>query len=164
MKISMIAAMAADRVIGENGTLPWRLPADLAHFKAMTMGKPILMGRKTFESLSKPLPGRRNLVVTRDPKWIAPHGVEVFRSIDEALQAAAEADEVMVIGGGELYKAMLPFADRLYLTRINLEIFGDTHFPEWDDGSWQRVAVVENTPDERNLYHYHFERWDRVKA
>lgn len=163
MGISMIAAMAADRVIGKDNTLPWRLPADLAHFKAITMGKPVLMGRKTFESIGKPLPGRRNLVVTRDAHWSA-EGVEAFLGIDQALEAATDTDEVMVIGGGELYKALLPHADRLYLTRINLVVDGDTRFPEWDDGTWRKVASVTQQPDERNQYHYSFERWDRVKA
>lgn len=121
MMISMIAAMAHDRVIGLDNQMPWHLPADLAHFKRVTLGKPVLMGRKTFESIGRPLPGRRNLVISRNPDYRA-DGVEVIDSVEAALALLADSDvaELMVIGGGHLYGQLLPRADRLYLTRIDL--------------------------------------------
>ncbi len=125
MMISMIAAMAHDRVIGLDNQMPWHLPADLAHFKRVTLGKPVLMGRKTFESIGRPLPGRRNLVISRNPDYRA-DGVEVIDSVEAALALLTGSDvaELMVIGGGHLYGQLLPRADRLYLTRIDLAVEG----------------------------------------
>ncbi|SIR50521.1 dihydrofolate reductase [Aeromonas sp. RU39B] len=161
MKIAMIVAMARHRVIGKDNAMPWHLPADLAHFKAVTLGKPILMGRRTFESIGRPLPGRRNLVVSRDATY-APVGVEVFASPEAALQAVAEVDEVMVIGGGRLYQEMLEQADTLYLTHIDVEVEGDTHFPDYQQLVWQQVDEERHQPDERNPYSYRFETLQRV--
>lgn len=160
MKISMIAAMAHDRVIGKDNQMPWHLPADLAHFKRVTLGKPVLMGRKTFESIGRPLPGRRNLVISRNPDYQA-EGIEVVGSVEAALAllAGSSVEELMVIGGGHLYAEMLPSADCLYLTRIDLAVEGDTRFPAFDDGQWQRVDCESHPADEKNPHPYSFETW-----
>ncbi|HDO1319687.1 TPA: type 3 dihydrofolate reductase [Aeromonas veronii] len=162
MKISMIAAMAHDRVIGKDNQMPWHLPADLAHFKRVTLGKPVLMGRKTFESIGRPLPGRRNLVISRNPGYRA-EGIEVVGSVEAALAllAGSSVEELMVIGGGHLYAEMLPSADCLYLTRIDLAVEGDTRFPAFDDGQWQRVDCESHPADEKNPHPYSFETWQR---
>lgn len=162
MKISMIAAMAHDRVIGKDNQMPWHLPADLAHFKRVTLGKPVLMGRKTFESIGRPLPGRRNLVISRNPGYQA-EGIEVVGSVEAALAllAGSSVEELMVIGGGHLYAEMLPSADCLYLTRIDLAVEGDTRFPAFDDGQWQRVDCESHSADEKNPHPYSFEIWQR---
>ncbi|WP_421255384.1 type 3 dihydrofolate reductase [Aeromonas sp. 600282] len=162
MKISMIAAMAHDRVIGKDNQMPWHLPADLAHFKRVTLGKPVLMGRKTFESIGRPLPGRRNLVISRNPDYQA-EGIEVVGSVEAALAllAGSSVEELMVIGGGHLYAEMLPSADCLYLTRIDLAVEGDTRFPAFDDGQWQRVDCESHPADDKNPHPYSFETWQR---
>ena len=162
MKISMIAAMAHDRVIGKDNQMPWHLPADLAHFKRVTLGKPVLMGRKTFESIGRPLPGRRNLVISRNPDYQA-EGIEVVGSVEAALAllAGSSVEELMVIGGGHLYAEMLPSADCLYLTRIDLAVEGDTRFPAFDDGQWRRIACESQPADEKNPHPYSFETWLR---
>ncbi|MGU5653897.1 type 3 dihydrofolate reductase [Aeromonas allosaccharophila] len=162
MKISMIAAMAHDRVIGKDNQMPWHLPADLAHFKRVTLGKPVLMGRKTFESIGRPLPGRRNLVISRNPGYQA-EGIEVVGSVEAALAllTGSAVEELMVIGGGHLYAEMLPSADRLYLTQIDLAVEGDTRFPAFDDGQWQRIDCESHPADENNPHPYRFETWQR---
>ncbi|MBW3777251.1 type 3 dihydrofolate reductase [Aeromonas veronii] len=162
MKISMIAAMAYDRVIGKDNQMPWHMPADLAHFKRVTLGKPVLMGRKTFESIGRPLPGRRNLVISRNPDYQA-DGIEVVGSVEAALALLAdnEVAEVMVIGGGHLYAELLPKADCLYLTRIELEVEGDTRFPAFADEQWQCVEREVHQADEKNPHPYRFETWLR---
>ena len=162
MKISMIAAMAHDRVIGKDNQMPWHLPADLAHFKRVTLGKPVLMGRKTFESIGRPLPGRRNLVISRNPDYQV-EGIEVVGSVEAALAllSGSSVEELMVIGGGHLYAEMLPSADCLYLTRIDLAVEGDTRFPAFDDGQWQRVDCESHPADEKNPHPYSFETWQR---
>ncbi|WP_421172128.1 type 3 dihydrofolate reductase [Aeromonas sp. 601115] len=162
MKISMIAAMAHDRVIGKDNQMPWHLPADLAQFKRVTLGKPVLMGRKTFESIGRPLPGRRNLVISRNPDYQA-EGIEVVGSVEAALAllAGSSVEELMVIGGGHLYAEMLPSADCLYLTRIDLAVEGDTRFPAFDDGQWQRIECESHPADEKNPHPYSFETWQR---
>ncbi|MFM5587010.1 type 3 dihydrofolate reductase [Aeromonas media] len=163
MHISMIAAMAHDRVIGLDNQMPWHLPADLAHFKRVTLGKPVLMGRKTFESIGRPLPGRRNLVISRNPDYRA-EGVEVVDSVEAALALLAsgeKVDELMVIGGGHLYGQLLPKADCLYLTRIDLAVAGDTRFPAFDESDWVRTESDPHQPDEKNPHPYCFETWRR---
>ncbi|WP_434430128.1 type 3 dihydrofolate reductase [Aeromonas veronii] len=162
MKISMIAAMAHDRVIGKDNQMPWHLPADLAHFKRVTLGKPVLMGRKTFESIGRPLPGRHNLVISRNPDYQA-EGIEVVGSVEAALAllAGSSVEELMVIGGGHLYAEMLLSADCLYLTRIDLAVEGDTRFPAFDDGQWQRIECESHPADEKNPHPYSFETWQR---
>jgi dihydrofolate reductase len=140
MTVSLIAALAKNRVIGAGNALPWRLPEDLKHFKALTMGHPVIMGRKTFESIGKPLPGRRNIVVTRSQSFRA-EGCEVVDSPDAALRAAADqAEEVFVIGGAELYRAFLDRADCLYLTEIDRDVEGDAWFPDIDRNEWQESS------------------------
>jgi dihydrofolate reductase len=149
--ISLVVAMARNRVIGRNNALPWRLSEDLKRFKATTLGKPILMGRKTFESIGKPLPGRRNIVLTRDPAWRA-EGVDVVRTVEEALQLTRESPELAVIGGAEIYRLTLPYADRVYLTRVEADVPGDTLFPELDVAQWSQAQAGTHPADERNQY------------
>jgi dihydrofolate reductase len=153
--LSIIAALARNRVIGKNNQLPWRLPADLKHFKAVTLGKPVIMGRKTFESIGKPLPGRDNIVVTRDPKFHA-DGIAVAHSLDDALAQAHAAPEIMLIGGAQLYMQALPRAQRLYLTLIHADFDGDAHFPDYDPADWRETAREDHVPDENNPYCYSF--------
>ena len=155
MIISLIAAMGKDRVIGIDNRLPWRLPADMKHFRALTLGKPVLMGRKTFDSIGKPLPGRTNIVVSQDPDS-QPEGVTVARSIAEALAAGREADEIMVIGGASFYAQLLPRAQRLYLTEIHQEFAGDAFFPAWDPREWREIERNDHAADGDNIYPYSF--------
>jgi dihydrofolate reductase len=162
MKISLIVAMDSNGVIGSDNGLPWHLPADLQHFKKTTMGKPILMGRKTWESIGRPLPGRTNIVITRDSGYQAA-GCVVVNSIDAALQAAGEQDEVMVIGGAEFYRQVLPQADTLYLTRIHEAFSGDTFFPELNEADWREVERSDQVANEKNPHDYSFIRLDRIR-
>jgi dihydrofolate reductase len=149
--ISLVVAMARNRVIGRNNALPWRLSEDLKRFKATTLGKPILMGRKTFESIGKPLPGRRNIVLTRDPAWRA-EGVDVVRSVEEALRLTRDSPELAVIGGAEIYRLTMPYAERIYLTRVEADVPGDTLFPELDAAQWSETEAGVHCADERNQY------------
>ena len=155
--------MARNRVIGRNNALPWRLSEDLKRFKATTLGKPILMGRKTFESIGKPLPGRRNIVLTRDPAWHA-QGVDVVRSVEEALALTRESPELAVIGGAEIYRLTLPDAERIYLTRVEADVPGDTLFPELDSTQWSEAQVGMHPADERNQYPATFLVLDRRRV
>ena len=167
MKVAMIVAMAENRVIGRNNQLPWYLPNDLKYFKQVTLGKPVIMGRKTFDSIGKPLPGRLNLVVTRQTDWQF-EGVKVAHSLTDALhigRAAAEFDgvtEVMLIGGAQLYAEALPLADRLYLTEVHAEVAGDAWFPEFDKAQWQEQARQSFAAEGPNPYDYSFVVYDRV--
>ena len=161
MKISIVVAMAANRVIGRDNQLPWHLPADLKHFKQTTMGKPILMGRKTWESIGRPLPGRTNIVITRDENYDAP-GCVVVHSIEAALQATEQHAEVMIIGGADFYRQVLPRTDRIYLTRINEDFEGDTLFPELISSEWQQVEQIDCDADDNNPHSYSFITLDRV--
>ncbi|ELR64657.1 Dihydrofolate reductase [Photobacterium marinum] len=154
MKISMIAAMAQDRVIGKDNAMPWHLPADFAWFKQSTLGKPIVMGRKTFESIGRPLPGRHNIVISRNPDYSA-EGVTVVADIAAAKVAAGDVEELMIIGGGSIYAACLSEADRLYLTFIDLSVEGDTRFPEWGN-DWQEVHSESYQADEKNAHDMRF--------
>ena len=158
--ISLIAAMDENRLIGIDNRLPWQLPADLQYFRQVTMGKPILMGRKTYESIGRPLPGRMNIVLTSDPAFTA-DGCTVVHSVEEALNAAAGNDEVMVIGGASVYRHMLPIAQRLYMTLVHAQFEGDTHFPVIEPDEWREVERVDHPADERNAYHYSFVRYQR---
>jgi dihydrofolate reductase len=142
MRISIIVATSANNVIGADGGLPWHLPEDLRKFKEITMGKPMIMGRATWDSIGRALPGRRSIVLTRKPGFEAP-GAEVVGSVDEALAVAGDVDEVMIIGGGEIYRQFLPMTDRVYLTRLEAAIEGDTRFPELDMEQWQVVSAEE---------------------
>lgn len=159
-RIALIAAMGNDRVIGVDNRLPWHLPADLKHFKGLTLGKPVLMGRRTFESIGRPLPERRNIVVTRDADF-RPEGVIVASSIDEALARAAPASEIMVIGGASFYAQMLPRAQRLYLTLVHGNFEGDAYFPAWDARQWEQVERQDFPCDETGNPSYSFVTLDR---
>lgn len=155
MLLSIVVAAAENDVIGDRNALPWRLPDDLKRFKAVTMGKPVLMGRKTFESIGKPLSGRTNIVMTRDTS-LRLDGCITASSIDDALLAAGSAAEVMVIGGAELYRQVLPRTDVIYLTRVHADIAGDTRFPEvvWDD--WLELESEYHRADERHAHAFTF--------
>ncbi len=137
--ISLIAAMAHDRVIGVGNTLPWNLPQEMKHFRQVTRGKPVIAGRKTFESIGRPLPDRKNIIITRDQNYEF-SGCLVVHSLPAALAACQEAPEIMIIGGADIYRQALPMAHRLYLTFIDLTIAGDAFFPEWDATQWQEVS------------------------
>jgi dihydrofolate reductase len=163
MDICLIAALDRNGLIGRDNALPWRLPADLQHFKRLTLGKPIVMGRLTWESLGRPLPGRHNIVLTRDPAYHA-EGASVVYSVDAALAAAGAVDEVMVIGGAALYRTLLPRAARLYLTRIDAAFDGDAWFPEIDPAAWREVAREAHAADARNPYPYAFVTLERRTA
>ena len=139
MKIAIIVAVSANNVIGVNGRLPWHLPEDLKRFRELTMGKPIIMGRATFESIGRPLPGRKNIVLTRDPEYVA-EGCAIAQNTEDALAMAQGAGEVMIIGGGEVYRQFLPTADKIYLTRVEVEVQGDTTFPVIDMSIWTEVS------------------------
>lgn len=152
----MIAAMANERVIGADNDMPWHLPADLAHFKRVTMGKPIVMGRKTFQSIGRALPGRKNVVISRDKNFKA-DGVMVVESCEAAIAALSDCDEMMVIGGGTVYQHFLAECDRLYLTFIEHDVAGDTYFPDYlATASWREVSVEAHHADGKNPYNYQF--------
>lgn len=161
--ISLIWAMDENRVIGRNNKLPWHLPEDLKFFKRVTMGHPIAMGRKTYESIGKPLPGRENIIITRDSHY-KKEGCTVLHSIDELREYADEKDtEVFVIGGAEIFKDILPFADRLYLTKIYHAFEGDTYFPIFDTGQWELESREPGTRNDKNPYDYEYLIYKRKK-
>jgi dihydrofolate reductase len=149
--LALIAAVARNGVIGRAGGLPWRLPDEMAHFKRTTLGHPVIMGRRTWESLAGPLPGRRNLVVTRTRGYCA-EGAEVFGALDDALAACASGPDPFVIGGAELYAEALPRADRIHLTRVHAEVPGDVHFPAFDESEFRQLSRVDHPADERHAY------------
>jgi len=151
----MIVATAQNRIIGKNNDMPWHLPADLAYFKKTTLGKPVIMGRKTFESIGRPLPGRHNVVISRDSDYQA-EGVDTVTTVDAALALVKEVDEVMVIGGGAIYEHCLPAATRLYITHIDADIEGDTQFPSYDVNVWKKVSSEKRIADEKNKYDLDF--------
>lgn len=165
LPLALIAAFATNGVIGFDNRMPWHLPADLKHFKALTLGKPIIMGRKTWDSLGRPLPGRLNIVVSHQP-GLQLQGAEVFADLDAALARAAQwageqgVDELMLIGGAQLYAQALPLAERLYLTRIELQPQGDAFFPAFDESQWRRVERSEHAA-EAGAPAYAFETWLR---
>lgn len=168
-RISVIAAVADNGVIGRNGDLPWRLSADLQRFKRLTMGHPIVMGRKTWESLGRPLPGRTSVVVTRQMDYgAAAEGVVVVHEFADALAAAQSApggdDEIFIIGGAELYRVAAPTAQRLYLTRVHAAVAGDALFPEYDAAAWRLVESERRAADEKNDYDLTFEIYERIAA
>lgn len=155
MIISMIAAMDRNHLIGNNNQLPWHLPADFAHFKSTTMGKPIIMGRKTYESIGKPLPGRTNIVLSRNPETKF-EGVVCASNFEEALCAVPDAREIMIIGGSSIYEMLLPQANRLYLTYVEAEFEGDAWFPKFDKNQWPEIENVMRPADEKNAYDCRF--------
>lgn len=165
--VSVIVAMTPRRVIGDRGRLPWRLPADLRHFRKVTMGHPVIMGRKTFESIGKPLDGRFNIVLSRNTAFMAP-GCMVVRSPDEAIRCAAgetnvaiDPHEVLVIGGAAVYEAFLSRTERAYVTFVDAEVEGDAHFPEVDFAAWREVRNEAHRADARNPHDYRFVVYER---
>lgn len=158
--VTLIAAMAKGRVIGIENRLPWELPADMRHFRQQTMGKPIVMGRKTFDSIGRPLPGRQNIVVSRD-QTLQIAGCDVVDSISAALEVAGDATEVMVMGGASFYQQMLPQAQRMVLTFIDMEIEGDAWFPQWEEREWREVRREDFSADEENRWPYSFVEMER---
>ncbi len=162
MRLALIAAVARSGVIGRDGDLPWRLPADLKQFKARTLGRPVIMGRKTWESLRGPLPGRLNLVVTRQAGYVA-EGAEVAASLEEAVaRAERESDEAFVIGGADLYAAALPSADRLVITHVEADVEGDTRFPEVDWSRWRLLSEEAHPADARHAYPFRVAVYERA--
>jgi dihydrofolate reductase len=161
MGISFIFAMDRNRAIGNDNQLPWHLPADLKFFKKITTGHPILMGRKTYQSIGKPLPGRRNVVITQDPKFTA-EGCEIVHSVEEAA-AQFEQEELFVIGGSEIFRLFLPLVDRMYITRIEHEFAADTYFPEVNMQVWTLVSNEQGIQDEKNPYEYYFQLYERKR-
>jgi dihydrofolate reductase len=160
MKLSLIVAVAKNNVIGSDNRLLWHMPADLKHFKSVTMGSPVIMGRKTFESIGKPLPGRTNIVVTRSEDYSA-EGCTVANSLQEAVDLCEKEGEVFVIGGGEVYRQAIHAADKVYLTRIDAEFNGDTFFPELNFSDWKLIKYVKHHADEKNKYDYSFAEYER---
>ena len=155
MKISAIVAMSENRVIGKDNQLLWHLPADLQHFKRITMGKPILMGRKTYQSIGRPLPGRCNVVITHDPAFEA-SGCVIANSIETALTAVEYSNEIFVIGGAILYQEMLSLIERIYMTIVHREFTGDAYFPALNSADWQEVERVSHSADEKKQYNFSF--------
>ena len=154
--IAIVVAVAENNVIGKDNQLIWHLPADLRFFKNLTMGHPILMGRKTFESIGKPLPGRTTVIITRQPDFEAP-GCIVVNSVDAAISEAQTIDQdVYIIGGAEIYKQALAKTDTIYLTRVHHTFEGDTFFPELDENDWEMISEEKHEPDEKNKYSYSF--------
>lgn len=162
MIIAAIVAMSENRVIGKDNKMPWHLPADLRHFKRITWNKPILLGRKTWKSIGRALPGRTNVVITRDVDFQA-EGCLVVNSIEAALAAVSNDNEIFIIGGATLYAQMLPRIERLYMTLIHAQFEGDTFFPEIDLAEWREVSRENFDPDEENPYSYSFITLDRKK-
>lgn len=162
--LSAIVAMAENRVIGANNQLPWYLPADLAHFKSITTGHPIVMGRKTYESIGKPLPNRTNIILTRDPDYQVNDCI-VVSSIDDAIATAAadEQQEIFIIGGAEVYKQLLPRIQRLYITFVYHPFEGDVYFPELNMQEWREISNEPHPADEKNIYPYRFLVLEKIK-
>lgn len=166
-RLELIVAVAENGVIGRGGELPWRLAADLRRFKALTMGCALVMGRKTFESIGRPLPGRTSVVLTRDREWKAQHGVLVAHELSDALSLASSAEgmsrgAVFVIGGAEIYQLAEPIADRAHITRVHAEVDGDAFFPQLDPAEWRRTEAIDHPADDENEHPFTFETWERV--
>ena len=162
MRLSIIAALSENRVIGCNNQLPWRLPADLKRFKSLTMGHHLLMGRKTFASIGRPLPGRTLVVMSRQENYL-PAGVLVAHSLGEAVEMARGDEEVFIAGGAQIYEQTLTRADRLYLTIIQEEFAGDAYFPKYNESDWQLISREDRHPDQENSYRYRFLILERKK-
>jgi dihydrofolate reductase len=162
MDVTLIAAMDRNRVIGRaSGEIPWKLPDDVAHFKRDTLGKPIVQGRKTYDTVGKPLPNRHNIVLSRSASSIP--GCTVVRTADEALRAAGEVPEVMIIGGGEIYAMFLPLATKMTLTHVDAEVAGEAHFPAWDRDAWREVSREHHPIDDRHAHAFDVVRYVRAR-
>jgi len=160
MSLSIVVAMDENRLIGKDNKLPWHLPADLAYFKKITTGKSILMGRKTYDSIGRPLPNRRNIVVSRN-EGVLISGCEVVSSIAKALEITKDEQEVMIIGGASLCEQVLPKVSRLYITKIEGKFDGDVYFPAYDEAEWGLTSLETHQPNEKNKYVYHFITMER---
>jgi dihydrofolate reductase len=163
MRISIVVAASANNVIGRGGGLPWHITEDLQHFKKITMGHPIVMGRRTYESIGRPLPGRRNIVLTTQ-KAFAAEGCNIVDNPAAALRASGDADEVMIIGGGQVYDLFLPMTNRIYLTRVETHIEGDTFFPVLDDAEWRVTDETDYPANEQRLLGFKTQTIDRIAA
>jgi dihydrofolate reductase len=161
MILSLIAAVSKNNMIGNNNELIWHLPADLAHFKKITSGNTIIMGRKTYESIGRALPNRRNIVISRQEGYSAP-GCEIMQSLQDAVDTCLQEKEVFIIGGGEIYKQVLPVADKIYLTRVYHEFEGDTRFPDINFSNWKLITYVKHHADEKNSFDYSFSEYERL--
>ena len=161
MKVAIIVAMDKQGLIGRDNDLPWKISADLKYFRQITMGKPLVMGRNTHESIGRPLPGRKNIIVTSNAKYHV-DGCTAVQSLEEAFHACGDAEEVMVMGGASLYKQLLPKADKLYITQVNAELDGDTWFPHWDKNQWQEISKEDHLADDMNQYPYSFVVYERI--
>ena len=166
MTIALIVAASQNNVIGRNNELPWHLPGDLQYFKTMTLGKPVIMGRKTFESIGRPLPGRDNIVISRQTDYAA-KGIEVVSSLEQAIALGENINlingiqEVMIIGGAQIYEKSLDLADRVYLTRVQCKVEGDAYFPALDDDEWQEIAREDITAKESNPFDFSYLVFER---
>jgi dihydrofolate reductase len=160
-RIAFVVAVGRNNVIGKDGRLPWRLPDDMRHVREVTMGKPLIMGRRTFDSIGRALPGRANIVLTRDPTFRA-QDVQVARTPDEAIALAGDAPEIIVFGGQQIFDLFMTQADRIYLTRVDADVSGDTYF-SFDPGGWRVVDSAAHGTDERHPYAFRFETLDRVR-
>ena len=163
MTLAIIVATDEQGLIGKDNDLPWRLSADLQYFRGVTMGKPIVMGRNTHESIGRALPGRHNVVITSDQTYQA-GGCSVVHSIDEALALCVDDEEIMVMGGASLYTQLLPQADKLYLTRVHANLEGDTWFPDWHESDWLEISREDYLADDKNEYDYSFVVYEKRKA
>lgn len=164
MRISIIVAISENNVIGRDGDLPWRLSTDLRRFKAVTMGHAMIMGRRTFDSIGRALPGRTSIVLSRNSDLQLPEGVLLANSWDAALKLAGQDDEVFVIGGAQLYSIALPHTDRLYLTRVAAQVDGDVQFPPWEPKQWKLISSEHHAADDRNDHDHRYEIYDRLEA
>lgn len=166
MDVALIAAVANNGVVGRDNQLPWHLPGDLPYFKRVTLGKPVIMGRKTWESIGRPLPGRTNIVVSRQPQ-LQLQGAQVVATLQQALKlataaaASTDGNEIMVIGGAEIYALALPLATRLYMTEVHAEVTGDAYFPSWDRSAWQECSREDHLGQDENSYRYSFVVYER---
>ncbi len=163
MRLSIIVAMAKNRAIGVDGTLPWHLSSDLKNFKRITMGKPIVMGRKTYESIGRPLPGRENIILTRDKDFLQP-GCSVLHDVDSLLEHCKGQEEVMITGGSEIYQLLLDRTTRIYLTEVDVNVDGDTFFPEYNPACWQEISRTEHIASAGNDHDFSFVILDRIAS
>ncbi|MBU0697127.1 MAG: dihydrofolate reductase [Bacteroidetes bacterium] len=161
MTISIIVATDEENGIGKNNQLMWHLPKDLKFFKSTTSGHPVIMGRKTYDSVGKPLPNRRNIIITRQ-KDLKIEGVEVFNELENAIKACVDEEEVFIVGGGEIYKQALPFTDKIYLTKVHHTFNADAFFPELNYSEWKLISKEEHEPDEKHAYCFSFITFSRI--